>query len=131
MRLSRVGYERLAGLLATDAAGWSAAGFAAASMPTEPIGDAVRPGRRVLDVRRRHEWQAGHIPDATHIPLTELAARVGELDRETDWVVVCQSGYRATIGASLLERAGFAKFTMGAGGMDAWRRESRPLSIGA
>lgn len=131
MRLSRVGYENVRGLLDPDSTTWPTAGFPIASLRSEPIEVAVRPGRQVLDVRRRHEWQAGHIANATHVPLTELSARVGELDRDADWVVVCASGYRATIAASMLERAGFGKLTMGGGGMDAWRREGQSLITGA
>ncbi|MEO5989245.1 MAG: rhodanese-like domain-containing protein [Candidatus Eisenbacteria bacterium] len=131
MRLARVGYENVAGLLGADASAWRSAGLPTASIRSEPIGEAVRPGRVVLDVRRAHEWQAGHIESATHLPLAELSARISELDRTAEWVVVCASGYRATIATSLLERAGFANLTMGSGGMDGWRQEGRPLAIGA
>ena len=59
----------------------------------------------VLDVRLAGEWRAGHLEDATHLPLPELAARLDELGDGAVWVH-CQSGYRATIAASLLTRAG-------------------------
>jgi glyoxylase-like metal-dependent hydrolase (beta-lactamase superfamily II)/rhodanese-related sulfurtransferase len=59
----------------------------------------------VLDVRLAGEWRSGHIEGATHVPLPELAARLGELGDGAVWVH-CQSGYRAAIAASLLTRAG-------------------------
>lgn len=59
----------------------------------------------VLDVRLVGEWRAGHLEGATHVPLPELAARLGELGAGAVWVH-CQSGYRSTIAASLLIRAG-------------------------
>lgn len=131
MRLARVGYERVAGLLEPDPTLWADAGLATRSIAVEPIATSVRAGRRVLDVRRKHEWQSGHLPGATHIPLAELPARVGELDRDAEWMVVCAGGYRSAIGASVLERAGFTKLVMGAGGMDLWRQAARPVAIGS
>jgi rhodanese-related sulfurtransferase len=100
-------------------------------VPQEPIELAVRPGRRVLDVRRAPEWQAFHLDGALHLPLHQLPARAGELDRDAEWLLVCASGYRSNIAASVLERAGFGRLTNAMGGMDAWRREGRPVLSGA
>ncbi len=131
MRLARVGYERIAGLLDPNPARWAEAGLATRTITVEPIAASVQAGHRVLDVRRKHEWQAGHLPGATHIPLAELPARVGELDCDARWMVVCAGGYRSAIGVSVLERAGFTKLVMGEGGMDVWRGEQRPVVTGA
>lgn len=62
-------------------------------------------GLVVLDVRRPDEWAAGHLAGAVHIPFWELEQRVGEVPEGTAWVH-CASGFRAAIGASLLDRAG-------------------------
>lgn len=59
----------------------------------------------VLDVRTNNEFRASHVDGALHIPLYELTSRFGELPGGTIWVH-CGSGYRATVAASLLERAG-------------------------
>ena len=131
MRLARVGYERIAGLLDPDSARWAEAGLATRTITVERIATSVQAGRRVLDVRRKHEWQAGHLSGATHIPLAELPARLGELDRDAPWMVVCAGGYRSAIGVSVLERAGFTNLVVGEGGMDAWQREERPVVTGA
>jgi rhodanese-related sulfurtransferase len=61
--------------------------------------------RVVLDVRRPDEWVAGHLAGAVHIPFWELEQRLGEVPGGTVWVH-CASGFRASIGASLLDRAG-------------------------
>jgi len=59
----------------------------------------------VLDVRRRLEWEAGHIAGAFHIPLHELPGRVAELPPGEVWVH-CESGYRSVLGASILAAGG-------------------------
>ena len=59
----------------------------------------------MLDVRRRSEWDSGHIDGAQHIALHELADRLDEVP-DTPVYVHCGSGYRASIAASQLDRAG-------------------------
>ena len=75
---------------------------------------------QVLDVRRPAEWRAGHIAGAVHIPLNELPARAGELDREAPVAIICASGYRSSIATSVLERAGLPAVINVVGGMNAW-----------
>jgi hydroxyacylglutathione hydrolase len=65
------------------------------------------PGTVVLDVRRPDEWAAGHVEGAIHVPLPDLVGAIGELPSGTIWVH-CAAGFRASIAASLLERAGRA-----------------------
>ena len=122
MRLARVGYENLSGVLDGGVPGWAAAGRRLQRAAAEAVIGAIRAGRRVLDVRRAPEWNDSHLEGAHHIPLAQLAARAGELDRGAEWVVVCASGYRSGIALSVLERAGFTRLVNAAGGMDAWRR---------
>jgi hydroxyacylglutathione hydrolase len=62
-------------------------------------------GRVVLDVRRPDEWCAGHLPGAVHVPFWELEGRIAEVPAGEVWVH-CATGFRAAIGASLLDRAG-------------------------
>jgi rhodanese-related sulfurtransferase len=130
MRLARVGYENLAGVLDGGVQGWAAAGRPLKRAAAEPVTTAIRPGRRVLDVRRAPEWNASHLEGARHIPLAQLPARATELDRGAEWVVVCASGYRSSIALSVLERAGFSRLVNAAGGMDAWRRAGMAVATG-
>ncbi len=60
----------------------------------------------ILDVRRDDEYALAHIHGALHIPLPELVDRLHEIPNRQLWVH-CQSAYRASIAASLLDRAGF------------------------
>ena len=59
----------------------------------------------VLDVRRPDEWDEAHIEGAVNIPFYDLSGRQDEVPDGEVWVH-CQSGYRASIGASLMDRAG-------------------------
>ncbi|MGH3329380.1 MAG: MBL fold metallo-hydrolase [Streptomycetales bacterium] len=59
----------------------------------------------VLDVRRADEYALGHLPGAVSIPIHQLLSRLGDVPDGTLWVH-CGSGYRAGIGASILDRAG-------------------------
>jgi len=60
----------------------------------------------VLDVRRADEWDAGHIHGAIHIPLDQLEDRMDDVPADTPVWVHCASGFRASIAASLVDRAG-------------------------
>lgn len=75
----------------------------------------------VVDVRRPDEWAAGHIGCARHIPLSELAGRLGELDRADEIVLVCRSGRRSAMAALFLMQNGFQRVFNLRGGMLAWK----------
>ena len=127
MRLARVGYEQVVGVLEGGIERWSAEGQPVRAT-AQVRATALTPGAtRVLDVRRQMEWEEGHIAGATHIPLSQLQERARELDRSAAWTIVCASGYRSSIATSVLERAGLTNVTNAVGGMDAWRRSGRPV----
>lgn len=63
-------------------------------------------GAHVLDVRRADEWDEGHVKGAQHIPLPDLEKRIDEVPDSGPTWVHCASGYRASIAASLVDRAG-------------------------
>ena len=107
LQLSRIGIDRVAAagvgptrdLAAGKTGSYEVADFAALA--------AARDGQNlvVLDVRAPEEWQASHLEGAVNIPLWELADRVGELPEGVVWVH-CAGGFRASMAASLLRRAG-------------------------
>lgn len=84
-------------------------------------GDAV-----LLDVREEHEWEAGHAPMATWIPLAELPDHLDDLPRERRIVCVCRSGVRSLRAAHFLQESGFDALNL-SGGMLAWFAEDLPL----
>ena len=79
-----------------------------------------------LDVRERHEWNAGRISGAKHISLGTLAARRGELDPARRYIAVCRSGGRSSRAVAQLRKAGFDVVNL-KGGMTAWQRAGLPL----
>jgi hypothetical protein len=59
----------------------------------------------VIDVRHPHEWEAGRIVGSVHLPLAQLAGRLGEVNRERAIVTVCRGGPRSAQAAALAELA--------------------------
>jgi rhodanese-related sulfurtransferase len=88
-------------------------------------------GAFILDVRQPEEWDAVHIPDATLIPLGELASRVSEVPSDQQVVVVCRSGNRSAEGRDILLGAGFPSVTSMAGGMNDWAASGYPTASGS
>ncbi|UFJ40907.1 rhodanese-like domain-containing protein [Brevibacillus humidisoli] len=77
---------------------------------------------QIIDVREPHEWEEGHIPQATLIPLATLPVRLEELDKETPIVMVCRSGARSWNATAYVQQFGYQAENM-AGGMLAWNGE--------
>ena len=84
----------------------------------------------VVDVRSADEFAAGHLRDAKHIPLADLANRIGELDKSKNRtvVVVCQTGARADKAARQLQAAGFEDVHALEGGQAAWVAAGLPVT---
>lgn len=76
-------------------------------------------GVQVVDVRTGHEWDAGHIAGALHIPEDDVVARVGELDASRAVVTVCHTGSRSATAAADLAATGLVAESLD-GGMEAW-----------
>jgi rhodanese-related sulfurtransferase len=83
-------------------------------------------GAQVIDVRADHEWEAGRIAGATHVPLPELPQRLGEIDKDRPVVVYCRGGNRSTMATDALAEAGYdaAKLSEGIVG---WSEGDLPL----
>ena len=90
------------------------------------LADASRPAPLMLDVREPWEWDTARIAGATLIPMREVPARIGELDRSREVVAICHHGGRSQQVATFLEKNGFSKVHNLAGGVDAWSRTVDP-----
>lgn len=81
---------------------------------------------RIIDVRHPHEWEAGHIGGAVHIPLDELEHRIGEIEPSQPVVTVCRSGNRSTQASELLRKEGFEAHSLD-GGLAEWVASGLPV----
>ena len=74
----------------------------------------------LLDVRQPAEYESGHLPGATLIPLPELSDSLGALDRGKTVIVYCAIGGRSRMAAQLLANHDFANVYQLEGGIEAW-----------
>lgn len=97
-------------------------------MDFESVNPADIPdGAHLIDVREQQEWDAGHAPNAQHLPASELMARLDELpDDEQNLFIVCRSGGRSRQVVQWLTQNGFDAIDV-TGGMDAWFIEDLPM----
>jgi rhodanese-related sulfurtransferase len=75
-------------------------------MTVDELAQAWGDGVQLLDVRERSEWDEGHVPGSLHTPYHDLQQIPDEIDASRPVAVVCNSGPRAAVGASLLKRLG-------------------------
>ncbi|HUO79538.1 MAG TPA: rhodanese-like domain-containing protein [Steroidobacteraceae bacterium] len=87
---------------------------------------AGRPGTLLVDVREARELEIARLPGAVHIPMAEIPARLGDLDRSRDVVVMCRSGGRSLNVARYLEAQGYPSVANLTGGILAWQRDVDP-----
>ena len=124
-QLLRVGYTKYAGYLLGGMEEWDNAGLSLQTLPQMIVHDLKKalPPRdlQVLDVRTPGEWQGGHVPGAQYIFLPELAKKLDRLDKDKPLAVYCDSGYRASLAASLLQRDGFTHVHNVPGSWKAWK----------
>ena len=128
--LFRVGLEQIEGFVEKGMPAWIEAGLEftrTAQLSTKEVAER-KLDTQVLDVRSDKEWTGGHIQAAMHIPLGELNERKKEPEKDAEIIIVCGSGYRSSIAASLLQANGFPRISSMYGGMAAWTERKLPLS---
>ena len=129
--LLRIGYRLPLGWLAGGMQAWGSSG-----QDMETLGEVdVHELRRllskgeidVLDVRQPAEWSAGHIEEASFITGAELPDRLDDISDSKPVAVICGSGYRSSVAASLLLANGRHALSV-PGGMGAWRSAGYPTT---
>ncbi|HEY7135564.1 MAG TPA: rhodanese-like domain-containing protein [Acidimicrobiia bacterium] len=83
-------------------------------------------GALLLDVREPDEWNAGHAPDATFLPMGQVTAAREQLPRDRAIVAICRSGARSGRVTAALVSWGFDAVNL-AGGMQAWAAAGNPV----
>lgn len=120
MRLARVGHETVKGfILIGDYAGDTKT---VEQVSVREVSELTRTEKylQFVDVRRVAEHAGGHAVRTFNIPLDNLSKDFEKLDPKTPTFVICQSGYRSSLGTSILENAGFSKVYNVSGGTQAW-----------
>jgi glyoxylase-like metal-dependent hydrolase (beta-lactamase superfamily II) len=150
MRLGRIGFDLVAGFLegglaAADRGPKGSAPHVAGSAPHEDTlivsTDRLSPevaARRLagpepplaIDVRSPRERSEKWIEKTISRPLSSLRETLSDIPRDRPLVVLCGGGYRSSIAASLLQRAGFTNVSELAGGVGAWESAALPVSRG-
>lgn len=80
----------------------------------------------VLDVREPWELAICSLPGAVNIPMGQIPARLAELPRDAEIVVMCHHGVRSQHVALFLQAQGFDKLCNLKGGIAAWARDVDP-----
>lgn len=122
--LARIGYERVVAYVEADVEAFKAAGLEVRETPQLEVccvDQWVTEGRTLLDVRTPGEWNAGGAPGAQWITLSKLTARLAEVPTGP-LAVMCGSGYRSSIAASILKRAGRTEVVNVRGGWGAYSK---------
>ena len=123
--LAVIGHERVLGFLAGGVDDWVRAGYPLETLPRMAV-SALRERLSeaddllILDVREPNEWEAGHIPGSVNIPFYQVRGRSDMLERTRRIAIICATGHRSTIAASVLRALGFEQVYNVVGGMAAW-----------
>jgi len=129
-QLIRIGWRRVIGYLDGGIEAWTGGGREVRSYPTTTAGElceAMRAGQplHVLDVRQELEWAWGTIPGSQRTFVADLPAHLDGLPRDRPTWIICSNGHRASIAASLLDRAAIPLRLVGEGGVAEWRQRWR------
>jgi rhodanese-related sulfurtransferase len=131
MLAGAVGLSNLGGYLAGGMTSWRIE-----TKPVESIEridvDVLRERRdavQILDVREQSEWDEVHIPDSVHVPYHDIRDVPGELSAGSPIAVICESGRRSVVAASLLQRYGRPDVLhVVEGGVGTWEKRGYPAS---
>ena len=125
LELARIGFDHVAGFTSTDDLDET---LQITQMGARDFLASLESQQRplIVDVRSAQEWSHDHLDGAVHIPLPQLLRHIGGIPRNRPLTVVCASGYRSSIAASLLEGRGFDRLINVMGGMYAIRHAKRP-----
>ncbi len=125
LRLARVGYDNTLGYLKGGAEAWKAAGKELdriEAISAEELArdfDRLKGEGRMLDVRRKSEYDSQHIVGFDNFPLDYINEHMAELSPKDRFFLHCKSGYRSMTTASILRARGFENLVNIEGGFDA------------
>jgi hydroxyacylglutathione hydrolase len=133
-RLARAGHESVVGYLDGGIYAWTKSGNDTGETPQITIDQLKEKieeieDLQIIDVRRKGEYDAGHVPNAKNIPLNELSKNLDKLDKSRPTVIICASGYRSSISTYILKHGGVAYVYNTIGGTNAWRNAGYEIEM--
>lgn len=134
-RLHRIGYDTLAGYLEGGTEAWSKAGLptqTVAMVTPRDLYDQMQAGTApiIVDVRLPAEWMGLRIGNVLNIPINVLDSEAKRLNPRIPVLAVCNSAYRSSMGAGVLQKLGFSNVLNMEGGGEAWIEAGLP-TLGA
>lgn len=89
--------------------------------------EMMNDGAAVIDVREPHEYSAGHVPNASLIPVNSVYARREELPKDQDLIFVCAVGQRSALACEMAAASGLTRLFNLEGGTEAWINAGLPV----
>ncbi|RJP51088.1 MAG: rhodanese-like domain-containing protein [Anaerolineaceae bacterium] len=126
VQLGIVAFVALLVYLIAASGGGAAPAALAPEVSVDQAYEMYQNGVFVLDVRTQEEWDEYHAPNTTLIPLDQLQARINEVPKDQEILVVCRSGNRSQQGRDILLAAGYNATSM-AGGLKEWYARGYPI----
>ena len=119
LRLARVGYEKVKGVLENGVKGYPGKLDAIKSISAPELKSLVNSGADILDVRKITEWNVSHLKGAMFLSLSDFPNRLNELNKDQPHLVYCGGGYRSMTAISIMKNYGFKNLTNITGGFSA------------
>jgi len=133
--LRRIGLDRVGGYLQGGMERWRGAGLPLEALPGMTVAALAKESLgtggalTVLDVRSPDEWREAHIPGSINLFAGDIAQGAEPAFPREAWsAVMCGSGYRSSVAASLLRQHGWSNLINVQGGMAAWSEADYPVA---
>ena len=98
--------------------------------PTDAAAKSKSGEAAIVDVREKDEWDAAHIPDATHLSRGMIELEIEEKFPDKDAMIICHcgGGGRSALAAESLQKMGYKNVRSMAGGFKAWKTADLPTT---
>jgi hydroxyacylglutathione hydrolase len=131
-QLIRVGLDNIIGYLDGGITAWEETNYPTSEFETWSVEKlntlmSTNDPITIVDVRTCGEWQSGHIPGAIHIPVDSLNEKISTQNLEDKLAIICRTGYRSSLAASVASRQGFKDVINVDGGMVSWHQKNYPI----
>lgn len=133
VQLMRIGWEEINGFVDGGIQSWKAAALPTEHFETIDIDTLYKRWSQhtnftVLDVRRDDEWNEGHIPESLHLHIGDLPQHLDEVPLDRPIALICRTGHRAEMAASMIAATGREVIAVGKGGVPDWAEKGFPVT---